>query len=354
MSQLSSVLHVNVPLSDLAVAYRQDMKEFMWDTLLPIKVTDKRSNLIRGVNKANLLRRQELRVGNRGSSVPRVRFKMDPSVSYNCTDIAVECMNDDREQAEADDIVQYVPENLYHLTMALQIGMEYYVMKDVLRSSSVLTNYEDLSLTPSRQYDNKGSPDNDPIPHWRQICTKIELATGGRKVNNIIMSKFTWQKVQEALNTLALGRLESYNSAYPLERNVENLIGAEPGAIKISSAIYNEATEDDGTAAYRTFIGPDIIFSHSEAPSTRAYGLGHLFAFAGGTTGAISQLPDGVRAPFAVLSAPDFLTETLAGGTKMRIIGGVDANILVPDAGYLIKNAINGSDTSLYGDFLLD
>ena len=37
-----------------------------------------------------------------------------------------------------------------------------------------------------------------------------------------------------------------------------------------------------------------------------------------------------------------------------RIIGGVDANILVPDAGYLIKNAINGSDTSLYGDFLLD
>ena len=42
MSQLSSVLHVNVPLSDLAVAYRQDMKQFLWDTLLPIKVTDKR------------------------------------------------------------------------------------------------------------------------------------------------------------------------------------------------------------------------------------------------------------------------------------------------------------------------
>jgi len=354
MSQLSSVLHVNVPLTDLAVAYRQDMSTFLWDQLLPIKMTDKRSNLIRGVNKANLLRRHELRAGNRGSAISRVRFKMDPNQSYNCTDIAVECLNDDREEAEADDIVQYVPENLYHLVEAFQIGMEYYVVKDVLRNTSVITGYEDLSLTPSRQYDNQGSPDNNPIPHWRQICTKIKLQTGGGMVNKIVMSQFTWQKVQEALNTLALGRLESYNSAYPLERNIENLIGCAPGAITISNAIYNKATEDDGTPAYRTFIGPDILFSYSTPPTTRAYGLGYVFAFAGGSSGPIAQLPEGVRSPFAVLSAPDLMQETLTGGTKMRIVGGVDANILNAEAAYLVKNAINGNDTASYGDFLKD
>ena len=353
MSQPSSVLHVNVPLSDLAVAYRQDMKQFLWDTLLPIKVTDKRSNLIRGVNKANQLRRHEMRVGNRGDSVPRVRFKMDANQSYNCTDIAVEVMNDNREEAEADDIVQYVPENLYHLTQALQIGMEYYVIKDVLRNSSIITNYEDLSGT-SRQYDNKGSPDSDPIPHWRQICTKIALATGGQKVKKIVLARLTWQKIQENLNSLALGRLESYDSAYPLERNIENLIGAEPGAITISDATYNKATEDDGTPAYRTFIGPDVLFLHTEPPATRSYGLGCVFAFAGGSTGQISQMPDGMRAPFAVMSFPDFGQETLTGGTKMRIVGGVDANILNTDAGYLIKNAVNGSDTASYSDWLKD
>jgi len=351
--QLSSVLHVNVPLTDLAVAYRQDMSSFLWDTLMPIKVTDKRSNLIRGVNRAQLLRRHELRAGNRGDSIARVRFKMDASQSYNCSDIAVEVLNDDREEAEADDIVQYVPENLYHLVEAYQIGMEYYVMKDVLRNTSIITNYEDLAGT-TRQYDRIGSPDANPIPHWRQICTKIRLKTGGGKVNKIVMSQFTWNKIQENRNVLALGRLETYASAYPLQNVIEDLIGAERGAITISEAIYNKATEDDGTEALRTFIGPDVLFMHTQPPSVRNFGVGFVFAFAGGTKGSITQMPGDIRSPFAVVSFPDFGRETLTGGTISRIVGGVDANVTNAEAAYLVKNAINANDTSSYGDWLAD
>jgi hypothetical protein len=97
-----------------------------------------------------------------------------------------------------------------------------------------------------------------------------------------------------------------------------------------------------------------VLFLHTEPPSTRAYGLGYVFAFAGGVSGQIAQMPDGMRAPFAVMSFPDFGQETLTGGTKMRIVGGVDANILNVDAGYLVKNAVNGSDTASYGDWLKD
>jgi len=351
MAHLSSDLHIDQPLSDLAVAYMSDPSAYLWQTLLPIKATDKRSNFIRGVNRANLLRRHELRVGNRGASVPRVRFKMDASQSYNCSDLAVECLNDDREEAEADSIVQYVPENLRHLVEALNIGLEYYVIKDTLRNTSVITNYTDLSGT-TRQYDLLGSPDSNPIPHWRQIVTNMRHQTGGSAPNSITLSTYTWQKIQENLNTLALGRLEGYNSAYSMAQNVENMIGVAPGTIKESTAVYNSATEDDGTETLRTFIGPDVIFAYSQPPSIRNFGLGFMFAFAGASTGPVTQLPDGINTPFAVLSVRDWLTETLAGGTKMRIIGGVDAKVLNPNAAYLIKNAINGADTDKYNDWL--
>lgn len=352
MAYNSSLLHLPVPLADLAVSFRADMTQYMWDSLLPIKMVTKRFDLIRAFNKGNQLRRHELRTGSRGQGLARVRFKLDPEKSYLCQDYAVEALTDNREEQEADDIVQYASEHIYNLTLAMQTGMEYLTINETLRSASVMTNYEDLSLTPEYQYDNKGSPDSDPIVQWRRICNTIRVKTGGHRVNRCVMSSFTWQKVQENSHLLALGNFRTYENAFAIARYVEDYCNMEPGAIRITDAQYNSAKEEQ-TDALRLFIGPDVIFAYVEPPNTRTYGLGLSFMFPGGSEGPINVAVPEIRAPFSVLSFPDLGQETVFGGTKIRIAGGIDQKILNADAGYLVKNAIDGSNTALYGDWLL-
>lgn len=54
-----------------------------------------------------------------------------------------------------------------------------------------------------------------------------------------------------------------------------------------------------------------------------------------------------------MLMLPDNGQETVFGGTKMRLAGGIDQKVMNTEAMYLLQNAINKNDTA-YGDLLKD
>ena len=78
MSFLNSELHLNVPLTDLAVRFSPIEAGYLWSKLLPPKVVNKRSNFIRQISKGQLLRIGDYRVGT-GGQVQEIQFKVDDS-----------------------------------------------------------------------------------------------------------------------------------------------------------------------------------------------------------------------------------------------------------------------------------
>lgn len=349
MSENRSALHVAVPETALAVAYRADMSQYLWDALLPIKMVDKPFNLVRGVNKGNLLRRRELRAG---PNAPRVQFKMDTNQTYQTDDFMLEILSDEREKQIADEIIQYDPELIYHLTLAFQTSMEFATIYQILRNTANYgSNYTDLSASGGvQQFDNVGSPDSDPMALFRRIVTQGLHKLGGKVYNNVVMSPFTWNKIQENNNVQKLGRMQNFTAPYMWISAFEDAVGLPQGAIKLTSAVFNDSLEDQ-TDSFKTFIGPDIIFNFTEPQSPRFFGAGLSIMFPGGIPGAGLE---GIRAPFSLLSFPDFGMESVFGATKFRLAGGIQQKILNTEAMYLIQNAINKSDTDSYGSFLAD
>ena len=71
-----------------------------------------------------------------------------------------------------------------------------------------------------------------------------------------------------------------------------------------------------------------------------------------GGQAALTQLIKEIQAPFVVYEFPDNGFLDPRGATIHRLVGGLDQKVLVPEAGYLIKNCVDYTNTAAYGNFL--
>lgn len=59
-----------------------------------------------------------------------------------------------------------------------------------------------------------------------------------------------------------------------------------------------------------------------------------------------------VEAPFLVYEFPDAGLKDARGATIHRLVGGMDQKVLVPEAGYLIRDCVDKTNTARYESFL--
>lgn len=349
MAFLSSQLHVSVPLTDLAVAYRQDLKNYIWSELMPPKVVSKRSDLIRQINKGNLLRTYEMRSG-KGGNVQEIQFKIDQNQSYNAVDYAVQAVLSNTEAAEADAILEYEAEQIYHCVVAMETNMETITIRDTLRNTSIMT--QNVTLLPATYWDNYLSLDSNPVEDLKVACLQVFLATGYMP-NKITMHALVWDRVQRHPSVLARGGVHPTGNAIVTIEQFEKILGVAPGTMRITANYYNAAREDQ-TPSYRAMIGPDTIVAYCAPPSDRSFSLGYSFQFnASSVGGGAGEIVKDLESPFAVYEFPDVGLRDVRGATIHRLVGGVDQKVLVPEAGYLIKNCVDGANQSKYGTYLL-
>lgn len=348
MSFLSSQLHVSVPLTDLAVAYRQNLKNYLWSKLLPPKVVSKRSDLIRQISKAQLLRSYELRSG-KGGAVTEVQFKIDQNLGFNCIDYAVEAVLSDTESAEADEILEYEAEQIYHCVVAMETNIETLTIRDTLRDPTKLT--QNVTLTPPAYWDNYNSPSSDPVEDLKVAVLKVTLATGN-KPNIIAMHLFTWDRIQRHPKVLARGGVHPTGNAIVTIPDMERILDVAPGTIEVTGNYYNAALEDQ-TPEYRAMIGPDTIVAYCAPPSDRSFSLGYSFQFNASKVGGSGEIVKDLESPLAVYEFPDMGLRDVRGATIHRVVGGLDQKVLQPEAAYLIKNCVDFTNANRYGSYLL-
>jgi hypothetical protein len=350
MAFLDSQLHINVPLTDYAVAFRPEENQYLWNTLLPQKPVRHRSDLIRQISKANLLRRQDLRVG-KGGRVTEVQFKLDPNLSYNAVDYAASAILRETERMNADDILQYDQEMMYTALIYMHTNLEVLTIKETLRDPTILTN--NVTLTAPHFWDNYLSPVSDPLNDIRTGVNQVRTKTGYYP-NCIVMHELVWDKIQRHPRLLARGPVHPYGSGIVTKQAFELMLGVEPGTLKVTAQQYNVALEDQ-PGDFRSMTGPDVIIAYTTAPSIRTYGLGSSFMFQGdgvrrGEGGDLNPLPE-LGAPFVVYQFPNYQADP-RGAQSLNLIGALDQRVLNAEAGYLIKSCVDATNTAVYGNFL--
>lgn len=352
MPFVDSGLHVNEALTDFAIGFRQDLEGYLWSRLMPPKVVKKRSDYIRQIDKGQLLRKYDLRVG-KGGRVTDINFKIGDNLTFNAVDYSVEATMRQTEASNADDVLQYEQELIYHALVAMNTNIEVIVLKETLRNTSLMTNNTDLSANPADQWDKFNSASSDPCEDIKRRVLRIKSRTG-RKPNVCLMHDMVWDVIQRHPSTLARGAINPSGNAVVTKAMFESYCELEPGSLITTSMTYNLAAEDQ-TADYRSFIGPDVLLMYTEAGGLRNYGIGQSFMFPGETDSDRLMLKDAGLSgvPFAVLQYPDPNRDP-RGANVLRIVGGADFKILVPDAGELIVNAVDASDSAAFGSFLLN
>lgn len=349
MSFLNSELHLNVPLTDLAVRFSPIKEGYLWSRMLPPKVVNKRSNFIRQISKGQLLRIGDYRVGT-GGQVQEIQFKVDNSLSYNCIDYSVEAVLRQTEEMEADEILEYAQEQMYTCMISMNGFIEYVTIKQTLRNPAILT--QNVTLTPAEFWDNYNSQASDPIEDLKIACLKVLVATT-KMPNAITMHAMVWDRVQRHPRVLARAGVHPTGGGIVSIAQFEDILGVEHGTLMITTQQYNSALEDQ-TPVFKSFIGPDTIVAYVEPSSVRNFGLGQSFMFQRASSdgrGANEIIKD-LEAPFVVYEFPDLGTKDPRGSTVHRIVGGIDQKVLVPEAGFLVQNCVDASRTDWYGTAL--
>jgi hypothetical protein len=315
--------------------------------LLPPKVVSKRTNLIRQISKAQLLRKYDLRVG-KGGRVQEVQFKVDSNLSYNAIDYSVEAVMRETESMEADEILEYEQEQMLACLVAMNTNLEVITIKETLRDTGVITN--NVTLLPANFWDNYNSQSSNPVEDIKVGCLSVFTQTG-HMPNLIVMHALVWDRVQRHPTVLARGGVHPTGNAIVSLAEFEQIIGVAPNTIHVTAQQYNTALEDQ-TPVFQSMIGPDCIIAYTEAPSVRSYGLGCSFMFQRASAGDNLEIVKDLEAPFLVYEFPDVGLKDPRGATIHRLVGGLDQKVLVTEAGYLIKSCVDGTNTARYRQFL--
>lgn len=354
---LNSQLHINQALTDYAISFRPEKEDYLWSTVLPKKIVKHKSDYIRSIDKGQILRLWDLRASTGMRPAQEVQFKIGANTLYTCVDYAARAILDPVERANADSVLLYDEEQMFAALMAMQTNFEKIAIKDTLRNPALLTN--NVAITAPNRWDNYTSPTSDPITDLVSAIELVRVRTGGKNPNFLAMHRLVWNQVQKHPAVLARGAVHVNPAGLGIvtPAQFEQILDIPPGSFHITSAQYNVAVEgvaDD----FRSFIGPDVIIAFTEpTPGVRNYNysLGQSFMFMPSEIpieGMGTKRVGGTSDPLIVLEYPGYDIGPMGISTIARVYGSVDFKILVPDAGFLLTDVVNKTNTALYGNFL--
>ena len=343
---LDADLHPSVPDTELAVRFTPDPGGYCGEEILPVRPVQKKNDLIRQINQANIVQRRDLRVGGRGN-LAKVQFRLDANQSYFAADYAVTAWCDNGERAQADSILQYDQEQLFTAVEAYKVNSEL-VLTGVLRDTNVMT--QNYTVTAVEYFNDYNATGDGPFRIIKNGIENVVLSTGGRAgsensvgVLRITMHRWTWSYLSEhpdilgkaPVHTLPAGAQTMTQEMFLKALGFsESAVGKGKVQLRIVAGFYNSADED-ATPSYQSYIGRDIIISYTEAQSPRSMSLGYTMAWAGPQA---NGEPSGL--PLVVYRVP-MPWEGQHGGEMVKVVGSYDAKIIFPGAGFLIKNALD-------------
>ncbi len=332
-----SNLHVAQALTDLAVAYKPSADGFLRDRFFPRKDVAHMTDKLRQISKSNMMLLHDLKVGNDGR-IPEVQYRVDSDITYNCQAYGAEVVVGDLDAGNADASLEHETRQADHAMGVITTALEYEAVKNTLRSTSVLTNYQ--TQTAAQRWDNYSSASSDPVADLLSACTLVKARCGGKPVNQLALSEWTWNAIMAHPNVLERVKFQTGSAGSILTPGIlASILRIQESAITITANTYNSGAQG-ATAAYKSFLGSDVVIAHVEDGGRNDYSLGHEFAF----SGYGSQ-------PVVVVKYRDEKRGGLLGANVIRVGSIVDFKVTQSDAAFLYKTVLDTS-AAQYGSFV--
>lgn len=340
-----AIVHVKRRLTDVSLHYPFDFTS-VGDRYFERKPVEYLTDQFVTANKANLLSIRELTPLGDDDVPPEIQLKWDADTTYNAKVYGVASPGKWITEKNSDPALDYETERAIQLTQSLRLRLEYLMVKQRLRSTTYNTNTS--TLTSHTRFDSYTDPASLPITTMQIIVDNIGYANNGKKPNKIDMTTHVMRAICRSEEFKDLVKYNAIQNAAVADLSktemgqkslIEQLIGVAQGTINIADHVYNGAAESQ-TPAYYAFLGPDILFGYVEPLGLRKWTFSAGFQW--------SAYPN---SPTSIITVPQYF-RGMVQTEEHRAFSVIDPLIIRTELGYLLKGAVDSTNTAAYGTVL--
>lgn len=276
-----SDVHVDIPLTNVSVAYIQSQEKFVASRVFPVVPVENQTGKYMKLTRAAF---------NRSTMAPRAPstetqgggFDVDWSNSYNAEVYGLHKNIDDRVRANQTNPFNVDRIAAEYLALQTLLQMEIQWVSKYFASSIWTTDYTGVSSGPSGaqvlQWNNAAST---PIEDVQRLCTLVHLASGGFRPNKLTLGRQTFDVLlnhPEFIDRLKSGQTPG-GPAMANQRIMAQVFGLDE--VLVMDAVQNTAVE--GATESNAFIGGKhalLTYAPAEA-SLEVPSAGYTFAWSG-------------------------------------------------------------------------
>jgi hypothetical protein len=275
-------LHINRFLTDMAIAYSQEAKNFIAGRVFPVIPVQKASDLYVIYNRSYFYR-DEFGVRAHGARPKAVGFEIEKG-KYSCEEEAVEVKIDDRERANADQPLDPDVTAQMLLTTQALIHRDRLWAEEYFKSGVWSVNWEGKEKAPTKseeeteqkflQFDQPGS---EPIEFFDQRRIDIGSKTGYMP-NKLVLGADLYRVLKN--HPAVVERIKYTQRGIVTTDILAELFDVEE--ILVPYGVYNSA-EEGVTPSYNYIIGRKsaLLAYAAPAPTINAPSAGYSFAWTG-------------------------------------------------------------------------
>lgn len=282
MHPTQSDLHVNVPLTNMSVAYMQENTNFIANRVFPAIPVQAQTGLFWKYNRADW-NRTEVKLRAPSTETAGVGYSVTTD-TYFTQPYGLHRDIDDQLRANADSNFSLDREAIDFLAQQFLQKWELDWFATFMANSVWANERTGVAGTPStnefKQFNDAAS---DPVETFRKYMTEFQLASGGYRPNVCVMSRQVFDVLldhPDIIDRIKYGQTPGAAAAANAQI-LASLLGIE--RLEVSDAIKNTADEK-ATEVLAWHAGKSILLAYAPArPSLRTPSAAYNFVWSGYT-----------------------------------------------------------------------
>lgn len=333
-----SDVHVNVPLTNISVAFLQRPEAFVADRVFPIIPVSKISDRYYVYNRGDF-NRNDMKKRAPGAESAGTGYNLDNTPSYLADVWSLHKDIPDQVRGNSDAVLEPDLEATMFLANKALINREIQFTTNYFNTSIWTTNYTGVASSPgANQLLQWNDPSSTPIEDVRRIKRIVMLASGGFPANVLTLSKPVYDVLCDHPDFV--DRIK-YGQTEPRPAQVTKAIMAqlfEVEEVLVMEGVFNTLPENEiptGTAGSdsNSFIGGTnaMLTYRPPQPGLMTASAGYTFAW----TGLFGNTAVGTR-------IKSFYLPWLES-TRVEIDSAYAQKVVSPDCGAFISSAVSAT-----------
>jgi len=275
-----SDVHVNVPLTNISIAYLQEADAFVASRVFPIVPVQKQSDRYYTYTRGDF-NRDEMAIRAAGDESAGSGYTLDNTPTYYAPVYAIHKDIPDQVRANSDSVLAPDMEATRFLSTKALIKRERVFATNYFGAGIWTGQLTGASAADTTHVVFWNDASSTPIEDIRAAKRSVHLTSGGFMPNKLVLGPQVWDKLQDHpdfIDRVKYGQTQP-NAAQVTKRLIAELL--ELDEILVMDGIYNNANE--GATESNTYIGGKhaLLVYSAPAPGLMTPTAGYTFSWTG-------------------------------------------------------------------------